>query len=151
MKKIFILLCAVFFTAFAFAQTENPVSFAFTTKKVSNTEYQIIITATIKPSWHLYSQTQPSTAVNEPTKITFNKNPLATFTGKTKEAGKMELFEDKKLKIAANQYANRVVFTQTVKLKAAVKTTISGSVYFQTCDDKKCLPPKTVPFSVSLK
>jgi hypothetical protein len=151
MKKIFTLFISVLCSLATFAQTENPISYSFTAKKINAKEYQIIITASIKPSWHLYSQTQPSNAVNEPTKITFNKNPLATFVGKTTEAGKMQLFEDKKLKISANQYANTVVFTQTVKLKAAVKTTISGSIYYQTCDDHKCLPPKTVPFSVSLK
>ena len=38
-----------------------------------------------------------------------------------------------------------------VKIKANVKTNYSGNVEFQTCDDKKCLPPKTVNFSVAIK
>jgi thiol:disulfide interchange protein DsbD len=43
-----------------------------------------------------------------------------------------------------------VDFVQIVKLKGKVKTSFSGSVEYQTCDDKKCLPPKTVNFKVAL-
>ena len=67
---------------------------------------------------------------------------MVTINGKTTEVGKMELYQDKKLKISANQYANKVVFIQKIKVKSNAKTTISGSVEYQTCDDKKCLPPK---------
>ena len=63
----------------------------------------------------------------------------------------MELMKDVKLGISANQYSNSVDFVQKIKLKANVKTNFSGSVEYQTCDDKKCLPPKTVNFSVAIK
>jgi thiol:disulfide interchange protein DsbD len=71
--------------------------------------------------------------------------------GKVKEAGKLEKFHDAKLGVSANQYSSKVDFVQVVKLKANVKTNVSGSVEFQTCDDKKCLPPKTVNFSVTIQ
>ena len=76
---------------------------------------------------------------------------MVTINGKTTEVGKMELYQDKKLKISANQYANKVVFIQKIKVKSNAKTTISGSVEYQTCDDKKCLPPKKELFKVALK
>ena len=80
-----------------------------------------------------------------------NNNPLLKLDGKIKEVGKMEKFKDKTLGIAAHQYSNKVDFVQVVKLKSNAKTNVSGSVEFQTCDDKKCLPPKTVNFNVSLR
>ena len=58
--------------------------------------------------------------------------------------------KDVKLGISANQYSNFVEFVQKIKLKANVKTNFSGSVEYQTCDDKKCLPPKTVNFSIAI-
>jgi len=39
---------------------------------------------------------------------------------------------------------------QVVKLKAKAKTNIAGVVEFQTCDDKKCLPPKKVNFNIPI-
>lgn len=128
----------------------NPVSWTFTAKKINDRAYELHITASIQSGWHLYSQAQPVDAIAEPTLVLFNKNPLLTLEGKIKEEGKLEKFHDAKLDISAHQYSTKVNFVQVVKLKAKAKTKVSGSVRFQTCNDEKCLPPKTVTFSVAL-
>ncbi len=151
MKKILLSVLLVASVIFANAQLASPVLWSFTSKKIADKTYEVYLTATIQNSWHLYSQNQPKDAINQPTVILFNKNPLVTINGKTTEVGKMELYQDKKLKISANQYANKVVFIQKIKVKSNAKTTISGSVEYQTCDDKKCLPPKKELFKVALK
>jgi thiol:disulfide interchange protein DsbD len=130
---------------------QNPVSWTFTSKKLANGNFEIRMTATIQTNWHLYSQTQPDDAIAIPTTFTIGNNPLVELVGKIKEEGKLEKFHDKELDLSANQYSNKVDFVQEVKLKGKVKTNISGSVEYQTCDDKKCLPPKTVNFNVALK
>ena len=129
----------------------NPVSWTFTAKKISDKNYELHLTATMQSGWHLFSQVQPEDAVAIPTGFKLNSNPLVTLDGKIKEVGKMEKFHDAKLDISANQYAEKVDFVQVVKLKSNVKTSITGSVEYQTCDDKKCLPPKTVTFSIPVK
>jgi Disulphide bond corrector protein DsbC len=149
--KIFLYIALVSIIATtAKAQVNlNPVSWTFTSKKVSDKTYELHMTASIQSGWHLYSQTQPEDAIPQPTTITFNKNPLLTLDGKAKENGNMEKFKDPKLG-SAYQYSSKVDFVQTVKLKASAKTKVSGSVKFQTCNDEKCLPPKTVAFSIAL-
>ena len=107
--------------------------------------------ANIQSGWHLYSQAQPKDAIAIPTSFSFNKNPLVELDGKIKETGKLEKFVDNDLGVSANQYSKLVVFTQKVKLKSKAKSNVGGNVTFQTCDDKKCLPPKTVNFSIALK
>jgi len=151
MKKIFFTLAAIWIVGSAMAQMPNPVQWEYSSKKIADKTYEVHLTATMQPNWHLYSQNQPEDAINQPTEILFTKNPLVSFDGKVKEVGKMQLFKDTKLKISANQYANKVDFVQVVKLKANVKTNLVGSVEFQTCDDKKCLPPKKIDFTVALK
>ena len=151
MKKILLSVLLVVSVIFANAQLASPIQWSFTSKKIADKTYEVYLTATIQNSWHLYSQNQPKDAINQPTAILFNKNPLVTINGKTTEVGKMDLYQDKKLKISANQYANKVVFIQKIKVKSNAKTTISGSVEYQTCDDKKCLPPKKELFKVALK
>jgi thiol:disulfide interchange protein DsbD len=145
---------AVFLGMFLFAtmavSAQNPVTWTFTSKKLSDNSYEIHMTATIDKGWHLYSQVQPDDAVAGPTTFTITGNPLIELSGKIKEVGKMEKFHDKELEISANQYSEKVDFVQVIKLKGKVKTSFSGSVEFQTCDDKKCLPPKTVNFKVAL-
>ena len=129
---------------------QNPVKWQFDAKKVDDKTYEIHMTATIQNGWHLYSQTQPENAIAIPTSFVLNTNPLLSFDGKIKEVGKLEKFHDKQLDIAANQYSEKVVFIQKVKLKAKAKTNISGTVEFQTCTDEKCLPPAETKFNISI-
>lgn len=150
MKTFFYFLLFTFSFGAVTAQTINPVQWTYTAKKIADKTYEVHLTANILPSWHLYSQTQPDDAINMPTEVLFSKNPLVTLSGAVKEVGKMQVFKDEKLKISANQYSGKVDFVQVVKLKANVKTNIVGSVEYQTCDDKKCLPAKKVDFTVAL-
>lgn len=149
LKKLFTIGIMLAFAATVRAQI-NPVSWTFTSKKIADKTYELRLSASIQDGWHLYSQAQPADAIAEPTKITFDKNPLVTVDGKVREEGKMQKFHDAKLDLSANQYSSQVVFIQTVKLKTSAKTKVNGNVRFQTCNDEKCLPPKTVTFSVAL-
>ena len=150
MKKSFVF-AAIIFTALTASAQLNPITWSFTAKKIADKTYEIHMKATIQNKWHLYSQKQPDDALAIPTTFVFSPNPLFTLVDKTKEIGKMELMKDATLGVSANQYSNTVDFVQRIKLKANVKTNFNGSVEYQTCDDKKCLPPKTVNFSVAIK
>ncbi len=148
----------IFFTLFFLsvvgvtnAQMLNPIQWTYTAKKIADKTYEVHLTASIQNTWHLYSQSQPTNAIVQPTEILFKKNPLIMLDGNIKEVGKMELFKDEKLKISANQYADKVDFVQKIKLKSNTKTNLVGSVEYQTCDDKKCLPPKKIDFTIALK
>jgi len=149
MKKWLLALVLTGFASLAQAQL-NPITWSFSAKKIADKTYELQMTATIQTNWHLYSQVQPEDAVAMPTTFEFNPNPLFTLDGKIKETGKLEKYTDKVLKVSANQYSNTVTFTQVVKLKGNAKTSITGTVEYQTCDDKKCLPPKKVSFKVAL-
>ncbi len=146
-KLLFIFIAFTVFASCSQAQTD-PVSWKFSAKKISEKVYDVYMTANLKPGWHIYSQTQAKDAIALPTEFSFTANPLMSFAGKVKEVGKMEKFYDNTLKASANQYSKTVSFVQRVTLKAAVKTNLAGVVEYQTCDDKKCLPPKKVPFKV---
>lgn len=151
MKQVFFSLALLFTFVAVQAQVANPVSWAFSSKKISGNVYEVKMTATMQNGWHLYAQTQPKDAIAIPTLFEFAKNPLVQLDGKVKEVGKLEKFVDNELGVSANQYSKQVVFTQKVMLKGKAATNVSGNVTYQTCDDKKCLPPKTVTFNVALK
>ena len=148
MKKFLFIIFAILSVSIASAQ--NPVSWSYSSKKISANQYEILLVATIASGWHLYSQTQPKDAIAQPTAFKFTNNPLLQLDGAIKESGKMEKFTDKELGISANQYSKKVVFVQKIKVKGKVKSNVGGTVTFQTCDDKKCLPPKTVNFNIAL-
>lgn len=79
--------------------SQDVVHWNYTAKKVSDKTYELHLTATIDEGWHVYAQVQPKDAVGIPTKISFNKNPLITLVGKTKEIGTKKKQEIKEVGI----------------------------------------------------
>lgn len=148
--KHLLVLASIITGSLSLQAQQNPVSWAFSAKKIADKQYELHMTATIQKGWHLYSQTQPEDAIAIPTGFVLNNNPLLTLDGKIREEGKMEKFHDAKLELSAHQYSNKVDFVQIVKLKANAKTNVTGIVEFQTCNDEKCLPPKKVNFTIDL-
>jgi thiol:disulfide interchange protein DsbD len=148
MKKIILITLFSLGLVTLNAQVQNPVKWKYEAKKIGPV-YNVIITATVDKHWHIYSQ---NTGKNGPvpTTITFKTNPLVTLVGKVKEAGKLEKIYDKNFQTDVLFYSNKVVFTQAVKVKAGIKTNISGTVEYMVCDDEKCLPPTKKTFDIKL-
>lgn len=150
MKKFTLFVIALVVSATAFSQVENPVKLVFAAEKKGDKLYNVVITATFGKPWHMYSQSTPDGGPL-PTKITFKANPLITLDGKTKEDGKLETTHDENFQVDVKYYADKVVFTQAVKLKANVKTHATGQLEYMVCNDTRCLPPKKVPFDITLQ
>jgi hypothetical protein len=149
MKKVLIVLLTVFGLTRVNAQVKDPVQWDFTAKKINETTYEVSMAATLEEGWHLYSQTTP-TGGPVPTEIKFMNNPLVVIQGTAKESGKLEQRHEQLFGVDVKQYSDKASFVQTVKLKNKVKTTISGSVAFMTCNDHECLPPAKQKFSIAL-
>ena len=150
MRKTAVLITLLMAGFFANAQVKNPLKWSYTLKKVNATTYEVHIAATIEKGWHVYSQTTPDGGP-VPTTITFSKNPLITLVGVAKETGKLEQRHEALFGVDVNQFSNSVKFVQTIKVKAAVKTSVTGSVEFMVCNDRECLPPTTNKFSLPIQ
>lgn len=149
MKRITLVLAFVFFSALgAFAQLEDPVSWTYAAKKVSKTEAVVFIKATLEEKWHIYSQT---TKPGGPTRTVFTFSPSKDYTlvGKTIEPKPILKFE-KVFNMSVPYFEDEVVFQQKVKLNKPTAV-VKGKVEYGVCDDKSCLPPTELAFSVAIK
>lgn len=149
MKKITLVLSMVFLTiAGAFAQIEKPVTWSYAAKKTSKTEAVLYIKATIEDRWHIYSQNIKD---GGPVKTTFTFSPSKDFSllGKTTEPKAIVKYEST-FKMNVSYFEKSVVFQQKIKLNKAT-TVVKGKVEFMVCNDKQCLPPEEVEFSVPVK
>lgn len=149
MKKIIFLLAIISFSTFSYGQMKDPVRWSFSAKKISDKTYEIHLNASMDQGWHIYAQTTPDGGPI-PTTVNFLKNPLVTMNGNAKESGKLEERYEPLFGVNVKQFSDKVVFIQTVVLKVNAKTALNGTVEFMACNDKECLPPKTVKFSVNL-
>lgn len=150
MKKIGALLSVIWISVAAAAQIQDPVDWSYSVKKVSADTYTFTATANIEGDWHIYSQTTGKGGP-VPTKIIFKKNPLITVVGATKETGKVKQVYDELFKTNVRYIGETATYTQTIKVRAGLKTNISGSVEYMVCDDRQCLPPSKKTFDLKLQ
>ncbi len=149
MNRILLIFCSFLISTASFSQSDV-VEWKFESKKLTDNKYEVKLIAMVKNPWHIYSTTTPDGGPL-PTKISFTKNPLTVFDGKLKEVGKLETHFEEVFDIDTRYFNNKVEFVQVVNLKGNAKTNIAGTVEFMACNDKECLPPKSVPFSIALK
>jgi thiol:disulfide interchange protein DsbD len=144
--KAALSLLGLLFTTAIFAQ----VNWVYSPKKVSDKTYEVNITATVTNPWHIYSQTTPEGGPVA-TEIVFTKNPLIMVTGKPKEVGKLKEKFEKVFGVDVKYYDGKVTFTQIIKLKSNVKTSIAGTIEYMACNEEQCLPPKKINFTIKLE
>jgi len=149
MNRLLLILIAFLTGSASFAQSDV-VEWKFESKKLDDKKYEVKLIAVVKNPWHIYSTTTPDGGPL-PTKISFTKNPLTVLDGKIKEVGKLETHFEEVFDVDTKYFNNKVEFVQVVNVRGNAKTNVAGSVEFMACNDKECLPPKSVPFSIALK
>ncbi|MBY0244445.1 MAG: sugar transporter [Sphingobacteriaceae bacterium] len=149
MKKSILSAALTLFTFLSvFAQIEKPVTWAYAAKKINATEAIVYLKATIDHPWHLYSTNlKPGGPVK--TSFTFSKSNDYSPIGKPVEPKPMTKFEQT-FKMNVSYFEHEVTFSQKFKINKNVKA-IKGVVEFMVCNDKQCLPPEEVSFSVPIK
>ncbi len=149
MKKITFLLCAICLISIsAYSQILKPVTWSYAAKRTSPTTATLFIKATVDQGWHLYSQFVKD---GGPVKTTFTFPSSGTYSlvGNTTEPKAVTKYEST-FKMDVSYFEKSVIFQQKVKLKGKTAT-VKGSVEFMVCDDKQCLPPEQVDFSIPVK
>jgi hypothetical protein len=149
MNKLLLLFFLLPFASITFAQSDV-VEWKFESKKIADKKYEVKLIAVVKNPWHIYSTNTPDGGPL-PTKISFSKNPLTAFEGNIKEVGKLETHFEEVFDVDTKYFNNKVEFVQLVNVKGNAKTNLTGTVEFMTCNDRECLPPKSVPFTIALK
>ncbi|MEP6927699.1 MAG: protein-disulfide reductase DsbD domain-containing protein [Ginsengibacter sp.] len=145
MKKFTFTLLASLIIYTSFAQILNPAKFSYSTVKKGNNQYEIHIKTSVESRWHIYSIYNPDGGA-QATALTFSN---AKVVGKAKEIGKIKTLFEKEFKVNQKFFEQNVDFVQRVKVAPGTKK-VSGTIEYMVCNDKQCLPPKTVGFDITL-
>lgn len=147
MKKIILLLTIIFATFSANAQSPKHIKWTVAGKKINATTAEIYFKATLDLHWHIWSQTPGDDMLIPPT-FTFDDKSIK-LVGKAKELGKKQAKTEEGFSGKLYYYEGSVVFVQKIQLGKS--TDLKGSINYQICDLKSCLPPTDFPFTVKLK
>ena len=138
-RFFYLLLFVVAFPLNAIAQTEdNPVVWEQQVKKLSDTEYELVMKAKILDGWHMYSQFT-SEFGSLPSEFTYNGHgTVYELVGGTTESETIkeysEIFE-----VEETYFKDNATFTQRIKVVDAKINQIDVDLFFQVCKEV-CIP-----------
>jgi len=149
MKKFLITALVLSFISLTTqAQILTPVHWSYGAKKINKDEAVIFIKATIDDGWHVYSQYVKDGGPIK-TSFTFPSSPGYILEGKTIEPTPITRNE-KVFKMDVSFFEHEVIFQQKIKLKSG-QATVKGTLEYMTCNDRQCLPPDDIDFSITVK
>ena len=148
MKKLILLFLFIGLGAVNYAQIHDPVKWTTSVEKISDTEYDLIINASIESNWHLYSQNVPEDGPI-PTSFAFESSEDFELVGSVSEE-EGHTVDDPVFNMKIKYFENKATFKQRVKLLNEKASTIIGEVEFMVCDDASCLPPTFVDLKFSI-
>lgn len=137
MKKI--LLSLILLVSFlGNSQILDPVKWKSKVVQKSDTEFELVMEATIDPDWHLYSQFTPDGGAL-PLEFSFkNSKGNYTLVGKTKESTYKKVYNDI-FEVDEYYFTKKATFTQLIKVTNSKLKEIKVSLEGQSCIDGKCI------------
>lgn len=149
MKKIFFLFGLLCVAVLMQAQIQEPVKFKYELKTLSDTEAEIVFTATIDNGWHVYST---DLGDGGPISATFNVEHIvgAEVIGNLQPVGKEIESFDKLFEMKVRYFEHNAQFVQKMKFSSG-DYHVDGYLEYGACNDENCLPPTQVPFKFTGK
>jgi thiol:disulfide interchange protein DsbD len=134
MKKFLLALIALLAFANGNAQIVKPVKWTSKVEKINDSEFNLIMEATIEKDWHVYSQFTPENGPL-PAEFTF-ENAKGNFEllGKTKESPYKKQYNDV-FEVDEYYFEKKATFTQKIKITNPKLTSIKTKIDFQVCKD----------------
>jgi thiol:disulfide interchange protein len=128
----------------------NPIEWRVTATRLTQDEYEVNFKALLKAGYFIYSQYSKDPKGPMPTtfRIDGEGDRLKTISRKETGTNKVRK-QDQYFKMVLTKFGNEVDFTHKIKLERGSRK-LKGQITYIVCNDKVCLPPRPIPFSVTL-
>ncbi|QCX00093.1 DUF255 domain-containing protein [Aggregatimonas sangjinii] len=135
MKQVVLLSFLLVSSLFVFSQDdETPVIWSQEKNKISDTEYELIMTAKIADDWHIFSQFTPEGG-SLPSEFTYKKvGTDYELIGTTTESETVKKFEEV-FEIEEVFFIKDAVFKQKIKLLNPAVRQIDINLFYQVCKE----------------
>ena len=142
MKRLFFCLLMAFVAVMPLrmqAQIVEPVKWGFSIQEVSETELDLVATATVDPAYHIYSTKMPELG---PLPTTFEFDPSSDYevVGDARDVSTGEKYYDDIFEVEYIQFKGTAVYAQRLKKLTDNAFKVIGTVSGQACKDGMCVP-----------
>jgi len=147
--KNFFLSLLLLITISSYSQVAlNPVTWVFSFEAINDKEGYIVLKATIEDKWHIYSQKQNGDGPI-PTSFKFTNSKSFVAIDSTMEPNAEKVYSEV-FGADVISFSKEVVFKQKIQRKNKKEFEIKGELEYMACNDNSCLPPKTIPFIITV-
>ena len=148
-KKLFLVLMLLSGISIVAYSQSDLVSWKIASEAVGDKTFDIKITASIAPGWHMYDMGPYENGPNA-TIFIFTIPNGVTKVGEISSIEKPIKVNDPMFGMVIGYYEKSVTFVQKVKL-AVPKATVEVMVEWMTCDDTSCTPPDDHTMKIELQ
>ena len=149
-KRLFFSLLLAVVSLAVQAQIHVPLKWNIVLEDTGAPMSTLEFTATLDEGWHLYDMNLPEGGPVS-TSFTFETVKGAELVGKPVPSIKPTAFFDELFDMEVRWFANKVTFTQKIKVTDSKKFKIDGEVEYMVCNDATCLPPEREAFEFTSK
>ena len=138
--NVVLIITLFFYSKQTFSQIYDPVSWKTQVEKISDTEFELVSTATIEPGWHMYALNLPD---GGPVATSFNfpKSDSYQLVGEVSQQDPISIFDDI-FDMETSFFELKAEFRQKIKVTAQNFDRVEAEVNFMVCNDLQCLPPE---------
>ncbi len=148
-RRFLFSIVALGFAIMTSAQVLNPTHWTYSVRELSDDQLELVFTAKIDAGWHLYSQkSDPNGPI--PMQITFNESDSYERIGSVMEPKAHEEFDDV-FKVTVRYFDGTAVFRQKIRRLTEKPFKVTGSLYYQLCNEGSCIAPDDLPFAFNVK
>lgn len=133
----------------AFSQIKTPIKWNNKVEMTSAKEGDFVFVVTVDQGWHLYGFNLPEGGPKS-TNIIFDKNDNVELIGSIVPSIPPTEKVDPIFSLQLSWWDSNVTFKQKFRIKEDVKTTITGRIEFQGCNNESCIAPTKEVFSLEV-
>ncbi|MFA6404284.1 MAG: cytochrome c biogenesis protein CcdA [Salinivirgaceae bacterium] len=137
-KYLVLFAILAFFTQTAISQVLQPVKWKIDKKQITASEYELVFTASIEGSWHLYAQWLPEGNFSLPTQFQFDSVVGIELIDTVLELSPVHVEYEELAGADSRFFINEAVFKQQVKI-VGNPAFVKGVIDYMTCDDAQCI------------
>jgi DsbC/DsbD-like thiol-disulfide interchange protein len=129
--------------------TNGPVTWSFASELQKDGRIAVQLTAHVEEGWHLYATELPSDMGPIPTSFRFDPSNAFEVAGPLTEPDAHEEF-DPNFSMVVRHHSGAPVFTLPIVRRTSEAFQVEGELEYMVCNDKTCLPPEVVRFSIPI-
>lgn len=131
------------------AQITQPVSWSISSNDLGDNQYEIVLTAEIETSWHIYDL-GPYQGGPNPTALTFELSEEYELIGEPYIKSQVKRGYDEAFEMEIGTCDSPVIVAQKIKRVSEYETIIKVTVEWQACNHGSCIPPEEELLKITL-